>query len=57
MIEVSGLDHMAPLVDGGRIGIDDNRVLIDRHRQELARVVASASDAYLARDGRHPVAV
>jgi oxygen-independent coproporphyrinogen-3 oxidase len=51
------LDHLAPLVEAGWIGIDNARIVITRHRQELARVVASAFDAYLARGGRHSVAV
>ncbi|WP_222184068.1 oxygen-independent coproporphyrinogen III oxidase [Geminicoccus harenae] len=52
------LTRLAPLVEAGWVGIDHARVVIRRHRQELARLATSAFDAYLARGGgRHSLAV
>ena len=51
------LEKLAPLVRAGWVVADDKRVAIVRHGAELARLVASAFDAYLGTGGRHSVAV
>lgn len=51
------LATLAPLVAAGYVTVADGRVEILRHRTEIARVVASAFDAYLGTGGRHSVAV
>lgn len=49
---------LAPLVEEGWVDVTDGRVAIEAHRTELARIVASAFDAYLAAGiARHSVAV
>ena len=51
------LEKLAPLVRAGWVVADGGRVAIVRHGAELARLVASAFDAYLGTGGRHSVAV
>jgi oxygen-independent coproporphyrinogen III oxidase len=51
------LDKLAPLLGAGWVVADGGRVVITRHAAELARLVASAFDAYLGAGGRHSVAV
>ena len=51
------LASLAPLAQAGWITLSDDRLVIRAHRVELARVVASAFDAYLPQGGRHSVAV
>ncbi|WP_237152029.1 oxygen-independent coproporphyrinogen III oxidase [Oryzibacter oryziterrae] len=51
------LESLAPMVKAGWLTIDGYKVSIIEHKVELARVVASAFDAYLGRGGRHSVAV
>ena len=51
------LDKLQPLVRAGWVAIDGTKVTIVRHGAELARLVASAFDAYLGTGGRHSVAV
>lgn len=51
------LEKLAPLVHAGWVAVDGGRVAIVRHGAELARLVASAFDAYLGTGGRHSVAV
>lgn len=45
------------LVRAGWVVVDDGKIAIVRHGAELARLVASAFDAYLGTGGRHSVAV
>ncbi len=52
--DAAGLDA---LVSAGWVVLDRHRLSIERHRQEIARVVASAFDTYLGRGGRHSAAV
>ena len=51
------LATLAPLVGAGMVALDGLRLRITRHPTEIARVVASAFDAYLGTGGRHSVAV
>ncbi|MBS1180188.1 MAG: hemN 2, partial [Proteobacteria bacterium] len=51
------LDKLTPLVRAGWVTADGGRIAITRHGAELARLVASAFDAYLGTGGRHSVAV
>lgn len=51
------LERLAPMVEAGWVEVEGARVVIRRHRQEIARLVASTFDAYLGADGRHSVAV
>ena len=51
------LEKLAPLVHAGWVVADGGRVAIVQHGAELARLVASAFDAYLGTGGRHSVAV
>ena len=51
------LDKLTPLVRAGWVVADGGRIAIVRHGTELARLVASAFDAYLGTGGRHSVAV
>ena len=51
------LDKLAPLVRAGWVAVNDGRIIVVRHGAELARLVASAFDAYLGTGGRHSVAV
>lgn len=51
------LDKLEPLVRAGWVTAHGGRVAILRHGAELARLVASAFDAYLGTGGRHSVAV
>lgn len=51
------LQTLRPLADAGWVTIDGWTVRIDRQPTEIARVVASAFDAYLGHGGRHSVAV
>ncbi|WP_181706307.1 oxygen-independent coproporphyrinogen III oxidase [Chthonobacter rhizosphaerae] len=52
-----GLDRLAPLVEAGWVAVDGWTVRIERQPTEIARLVASAFDAYLGTGGRHSVAV
>lgn len=56
-IFMAGLDKLKPLVSAGWVILDDGKVSIVQHGAELARLVASAFDAYLGTGGRHSVAV
>jgi len=51
------VDKLAPLVRAGWVAADGGKVAIVRNGAELARLVASAFDAYLGTGGRHSVAV
>jgi oxygen-independent coproporphyrinogen-3 oxidase len=52
------MERLAPMEQAGWLEVRDNRVIIRRHRHEIARLVASAFDAYLMQQGgRHSVAV
>ncbi len=51
------LDKLAPLIRSNWVVADDGKVAIVQHGAELARLVASAFDAYLGTGGRHSVAV
>ncbi|MCM5558196.1 oxygen-independent coproporphyrinogen III oxidase [Pleomorphomonas sp. JP5] len=51
------LEKLTPLVHAGWVVADEGRVRIVQHGAELARLVASAFDAYLGTGGRHSVAV
>ena len=51
------VEKLAPLVHAGWVAVDRERITIVRHGAELARLVASAFDAYLGMGGRHSVAV
>ncbi len=51
------LDKLTPLVRAGWVTADGGRIAIIRNGVELARLVASAFDAYLGTGGRHSVAV
>lgn len=51
------LDKLMPLVQAGWVVADGGKVAVVRHGAELARLVASAFDAYLGTGGRHSVAV
>ncbi|PIO96284.1 oxygen-independent coproporphyrinogen III oxidase [Pleomorphomonas carboxyditropha] len=51
------LDKLAPLVRAGWVVADGGKLAIVRNGAELARLVASAFDAYLGTGGRHSVAV
>lgn len=51
------VDKLTDLVSAGWVVASDDKVSIVRHRAELARLVASAFDAYLGTGGRHSVAV
>jgi oxygen-independent coproporphyrinogen-3 oxidase len=51
------LATLEPLVRSGWVTSKSGRVRIETHKTELARVVASAFDAYLGGGGRHSVAV
>ncbi|WP_181699866.1 oxygen-independent coproporphyrinogen III oxidase [Chthonobacter albigriseus] len=51
------LKTLAPFVQAGWVGVDGRKVVIQRNATEIARVVASAFDAYLGTGGRHSVAV
>lgn len=54
---VSALDRLAPMVAAGWVTIDGWQIRIIQHRIEIARVVASAFDAYLETGAaRHSVA-
>lgn len=53
----AAVDKLAPLVDAGWVTVERERITIVRHGAELARLVASAFDAYLGTGGRHSVAV
>lgn len=50
-------DRLAPLARKGWVELTGNRVVIRKHHHEIARVVASAFDAYLGAGGRHSAAV
>ncbi|BBE74163.1 oxygen-independent coproporphyrinogen-II Ioxidase [Pleomorphomonas sp. SM30] len=52
-----GIDTLRPLIAAGWVEVDGWRVAIRTHGPEIARVVASAFDAYLGTGGRHSVAV
>jgi oxygen-independent coproporphyrinogen-3 oxidase len=45
------------MVEAGWVEVADGRVTIRRHRHEIARLVASTFDSYLAHGGRHSAAV
>ncbi|MDR3461108.1 MAG: oxygen-independent coproporphyrinogen III oxidase [Beijerinckiaceae bacterium] len=51
------IEELAPLVDAGFLRIEAGRVTILREGPALARVVASAFDAYLKTGARHSLAV
>jgi oxygen-independent coproporphyrinogen-3 oxidase len=51
------LNRLAPMVEAGWVEVRGSHVTIRQHRQEIARLVASAFDAYLAQGGRHSVVV
>jgi oxygen-independent coproporphyrinogen-3 oxidase len=51
------LERLSPMLEAGWAEVVDGRVTIRRHRHEVARLAASAFDAYLAHGGRHSVAV
>jgi oxygen-independent coproporphyrinogen-3 oxidase len=51
------VDSLAPMAAAGWLEIRGGRVVIRQHRHEIARLVASAFDAYLGQGGRHSVAV
>jgi oxygen-independent coproporphyrinogen-3 oxidase len=51
------LERLAPMVEAGWVEVADGRVTIRRHRHEIARLVASTFDSYLAHGGRHSAAV
>jgi oxygen-independent coproporphyrinogen-3 oxidase len=51
------LERLTPMVQTGWVEIEGTRIAIRRHRQEIARLVASTFDAYLGAGGRHSVAV
>jgi oxygen-independent coproporphyrinogen-3 oxidase len=51
------LERLAPMVEAGWAEVVDGRVTIRRHRHEIARLVASTFDSYLAYGGRHSLAV
>jgi len=51
------LERLQPLIEAGFVAKDGDRIVILRHRHEIARVVASEFDTYLSRGGRHSVAV
>jgi oxygen-independent coproporphyrinogen-3 oxidase len=51
-------DALAPMIAEGWVTLDGGRLTIVEHRTQIARVVASVFDAYLARGvARHSVAV
>lgn len=52
--EMASLDDLAA---AGWVTADGRRIAIVRHATEIARIVASRFDTYLARAGRHSVAV
>ncbi len=49
--------RLLPLVRAGWVSVGGGRVRIERHRHEIARVVASEFDTYLGRGGRHSTSV
>jgi oxygen-independent coproporphyrinogen III oxidase len=49
--------RLAPMMQAGWLELRGGRVIIRRHRHEIARLVASAFDVYLTQGGRHSVAV
>lgn len=51
------LARLAPLAEAGWVGVEGGRVVIRRHRPEIARIVAAEFDAYLGGGGRHSAAV
>ncbi|WP_127090089.1 oxygen-independent coproporphyrinogen III oxidase [Aquabacter cavernae] len=51
------LDALRPFLDAGWVTFDGKRLAITSHAHEIARVVASAFDAYLGQGGRHSMAV
>lgn len=51
------LAALRPFLDAGWVTFDGHRLSITTHAHEIARVVASAFDAYLGQGGRHSVAV
>lgn len=52
-----GLADLSPFLDAGWVTFDGRRLALVTHAQDVARVVASAFDAYLGQGGRHSVAV
>ena len=48
--------RLAPMVAAGWVKVQGSRVSIKRHRQVIARLVASEFDAYFGSGGRHSVA-
>lgn len=53
----AALEALLPLRRAGWVDVETGVVRIRRHRHEIARVVAAAFDSYLARGGRHSIAV
>lgn len=51
------VETLRPLIAAGWVRRDGDRIAIVQHQAEIARVVASAFDAYLGTGGRHSVAV
>lgn len=54
---MAGIADLRPFLDADWVRFDGRRLSITAHAQEVARVVASAFDAYLGQGGRHSVAV
>lgn len=54
---LADLVHLDDLVADGWVTVEAGRVAITAHQRELARLVAAAFDPYLAKGGRHSVAV
>lgn len=51
------IERLAPMVETGWVEVHGSRVSIGSRHHEIARLVASAFDAYLECGGRHSVAV
>lgn len=56
-LELASLPQLAAFAERGWLRIGDGQVEIQQHAPEIARIVASAFDAYLGTAGRHSAAV
>ena len=56
-VDLASMPQLAALAERGWLRIGDGEVEIRAHAPEIARIVASAFDAYLGTGGRHSAAV